>query len=236
MLILLGLTLWQKNNNELVNNFANFIHRSVVLTNKYFDGVVPAQGLLTDFDKEVLDELGKFPSKISASIKKHRYKEALSHLMKLSALGNKYLAETEPWKIIKTDEIRVETILNIALQITASLGVLSCPFLPVTSKKLLKMLNLESLSWSETSINNIDSGHQINEGVHLFKRMDEKIIEEQRVKLKKASQNAMTDLKELEPQKEITTFDDFQKMDIRVGTIIEAEKNKEIQEIIKIKS
>ena len=137
-----------KNNNELVNNFANFIHRSIVLTNKYFGGVVPVKGLLTDFDKEVLDELEKFPSKISASIEKHRYKEALSHLMKLSALGNKYLAETEPWKIIKTDELRVETILNIALQITASLGILSSPFLPVTSKKLLKMLNLESLNLS----------------------------------------------------------------------------------------
>ena len=224
-----------KNNNELVNNFANFIHRSIVLTNKYFGGVVPVKGLLTDFDKEVLDELGTFPSKISTSIEKHRYKEALSHLMKLSALGNKYLAETEPWKIIKTDEVRVDTILNIALQITASLGVLSSPFLPVTSKKLLKMLNLESLSWSEISINNINAGHQINEGVHLFKRMDEKIIEEQRVKLKKASQNTMTDTKKFELQKEITTFDEFQKMDIRVGTIIEAEKIKKSKKLLKLK-
>ena len=224
-----------KNNNELVNNFANFVHRSVVLTNKYCGGVVPAQGELTDFDKDVLNELKKSPSKISNSIEKHRYKEALSQLMKLSALGNKYLTETEPWKVIKLDEKRVESILNIALQITAALGVLSAPFLPETSKNLLKMLNLESFEWGDLSINNIEAGQKINEGVHLFKRMDEKIIKEQREKLEKAKQEAEILNQKVEPQKETTSFDEFQKMDIRVGTIIEAYKIKKSKKLLKLK-
>ena len=224
-----------KNNNELVNNFANFVHRSIVLTNKYWGGIVPAQGKLTDFDKEILEELKKYPSRISDSIEKHRYKEALSYLMKLSALGNKYLTETEPWQHIKEDEARVKTILNISLQITAALGVLSGPFLPKTSEKLLAMLNLASLKWTDVSINNIAAGHKINEGVHLFKRMDEKIIEEQREKLEKAKYEAEILNQKMEPQKETTTFDEFQKMDIRVGTIVEAQKIKKAKKLLKLK-
>lgn len=224
-----------KNNNELVNNFANFVHRSIVLTNKYWGGIVPAQGKLTDFDKEILEELKKYPSRISDSIEKHRYKEALSYLMKLSALGNKYLTETEPWQHIKEDEARVKTILNISLQFTAALGVLSGPFLPKTSEKLLAMLNLTSLKWTDVSINNIEAGHKINEGVHLFKRMDEKIIQEQREKLEKAKQEAESLNQKTEPQKETTSFDEFQKMDIRVGTIIEAEKIKKAKKLLKLK-
>ena len=224
-----------KNNNELVNNFANFVHRSIVLTNKYWGGIVPAQGKLTDFDKEILEELKKYPSRISDSIEKHRYKEALSYLMKLSALGNKYLTETEPWQHIKEDEARVKTILNISLQITAALGVLSGPFLPKTSEKLLAMLNLASLKWTNVSINNIESGHKINEGIHLFKRMDEKIIEEQREKLEKAKYEAEILNQKMEPQKETTTFDEFQKMDIRVGTIVEAQKIKKAKKLLKLK-
>lgn len=224
-----------KNNNELVNNFANFVHRSIVLTNKYWGGIAPAQGKLTDFDKEILEELKKYPSRISDSIEKHRYKEALSYLMKLSALGNKYLTETEPWQHIKEDEARVKTILNISLQITAALGVLSGPFLPKTSEKLLAMLNLASLKWTNVSINNIESGHKINEGIHLFKRMDEKIIEEQREKLEKAKYEAEILNQKMEPQKETTTFDEFQKMDIRVGTIVEAQKIKKAKKLLKLK-
>ncbi|MBO73167.1 MAG: methionine--tRNA ligase [Flavobacteriales bacterium] len=224
-----------KNNNELVNNFANFVHRSLVLTNKYWGGIVPAQGELTDFDKEILEELKKYPFKISDSIEKHRYKEALSHLMKLSALGNKYLTETEPWQHIKEDEGRVKTILNISLQVTAALGVLSGPFLPKTSEKLLAMLNLTSLKWTDVSINNIAAGHKINEGVHLFKRMDEKIIQEQREKLEKAKYEAEILNQKMEPQKETTTFDEFQKMDIRVGTIVEAHKIKKAKKLLKLK-
>ena len=224
-----------KNNNELVNNFANFVHRSIVLTNKYWGGIVPAQGKLTDFDKEILEELKKYPSRISDSIEKHRYKEALSYLMKLSALGNKYLTETEPWQHIKEDEARVKTILNISLQFTAALGVLSGPFLPKTSEKLLAMLNLTSLKWTDVSINNIEAGHKINEGVHLFKRMDEKIILEQREKLENAKHEAEILNQKMEPQKETTTFDEFQKMDIRVGTIVEAHKIKKAKKLLKLK-
>ena len=224
-----------KNNNELVNNFANFVHRSIVLTNKYWGGIVPAQGKLTDFDKEILEELKKYPSRISDSIEKHRYKEALSYLMKLSALGNKYLTETEPWQHIKEDEARVKTILNISLQFTAALGVLSGPFLPKTSEKLLAMLNLTSLKWTDVSINNIEAGHKINEGVHLFKRMDEKIILEQREKLENAKHEAEILNQKMEPQKETTSFDEFQKMDIRVGTIVEAHKIKKAKKLLKLK-
>ncbi len=224
-----------KNNNELVANLGNFVNRALVLTKKYWDGVVPAKGELTEQDKDVIAQLNEFPNKISASIEKHRYKEALAEFMKLSALGNKYLAETEPWKLIKEDEDRVKTIMNIAVQITASLAVLAEPFLPETSSKLKAMLNLSELSWEALSADNISEGHQINKPSLLFERLDDKVVEEQRAKLQAAKEEAEAASKEVEPQKDTTTFDDFQKMDIRVGTIIEAEKIKKAKKLLKLK-
>ena len=224
-----------KNNNELVANLGNFVNRTLVLTQKYWDGVVPAKGELTEQDKEVISQLNEYPVKISSSIEKHRYKEALAEFMKLSALGNKYLAETEPWKLIKEDEGRVKTIMNIAIQITSSLAVLSEPFLPETSNKLRHMINLSELSWESLSEENIKEGHQINKPSLLFERLDNEIVEEQRAKLQKAKEEAEAANKTIEPQKETTTFDVFQKMDIRVGTIVEAEKIKKAKKLLKLK-
>ncbi len=224
-----------KNNNELVANLGNFVNRALVLTNKYWGGVVPSKGELTDLDKDVIAQLNEYPNKISASIEKHRYKEALAELMKLSALGNKYLAENEPWKLIKEDEVRVKTIMNIALQITSALAILSEPFLPETSGNLKEMMNLSGLSWENLSEENIQAGHQINKPSLLFERLDDAVVEEQRAKLQKAKETAEAAAKTLEPQKDTTTFDDFQKMDIRVGTIIEAEKIKKAKKLLKLK-
>ena len=224
-----------KNNNELVANLGNFVNRALVLTTKYWGGVVPGRNELTDLDKDVIVQLNTFPSKISASIEKHRYKEALSELMKLSALGNKYLAETEPWKLIKQDEERVKTIMNIALQITSSLAVLSVPFLPETASKLSEMMNLEGLKWDTLTEDNITEGHQINKPSLLFQRIDDEVVDAQRAKLNQAKEDAEAANKVVEPQKETTSFDEFQKMDIRVGTIIEAEKIKKAKKLLKLK-
>lgn len=224
-----------KNNNELVANLGNFVNRALVLTTKYWGGVVPGRNELTDLDKDVIVQLNAFPNKISASIEKHRYKEALSELMKLSALGNKYLAETEPWKLIKQDEERVKTIMNIALQITSSLAILSVPFLPETANKLSQMINLEGLKWDMLTEDNITEGHQINKPSLLFQRIDDEVVDEQRAKLNQAKEDAEAASKIVEPQKDTTSFDEFQKMDIRVGTIIEAEKIKKAKKLLKLK-
>lgn len=223
-----------KNNNELVANLGNFVNRALVLTNKYWQGEVPEKESLTEQDEAVIDQMNQYPQKISSSIEKHRYKEALGELMKLSSLGNKYLAETEPWKLIKEDENRVKTILNIAVQITAKLSILCEPFLPETSAKLKAMLNLKTLNWESLEEENIPSGHKINTPSLLFERLDDSVVEDQRLKLQKAKEEAEINEKDVEPQKGTTSFDDFQKMDIRVGTIIEAEKIKKAKKLLKL--
>lgn len=223
-----------KNNNELVANLGNFVNRALVLTNKYWDGVVPEKGTLTPEDEKVLQTVAEFPEQISSCIEKHRYKEALAELMKLSALGNKYLAETEPWKLIKTDEARVKTIMYIALQITSTLSVLSEPFLPETSKKLQKMLNLQGIDWMNVGSENLNTGHQINKAELLFSRIDDEVVEEQRAKLTKAKEDAEAENAVLPEQKSTTSFEDFQQMDIRVGTIVAAEKIKKAKKLLKL--
>ena len=224
-----------KNNNELVANLGNFVNRALVLTQKYWGGTIPAQNEVTELDKSVLSYLKSYPSKISTSIEKHRYKEALGEFMKLSALGNKYLAETEPWKLIKTDEARVQTIMNIALQITAALSVLAEPFLPATSKNLKAMMNYDGIAWSAVSDRNIEAGHTISKPSLLFQRIDDDVVEAQRTKLLESKAEAEAAAKVVTPQKDPTTFEDFQKMDIRVGTIIEAEKVKKSKKLLKLK-
>ncbi|MBT7481797.1 MAG: methionine--tRNA ligase [Flavobacteriales bacterium] len=172
-----------RNNNELVAIFGNFINRVVVLTNKYWEGEVPERGDLEDYDKEVLDLLKNFPSKIGYSIEKYRFREALQELMNLARLGNKYLADTEPWKLKKTDEKRTETIMNIALQIAASLSILSEPFLPFSSKKLKEMLNISDLNWEDASKNNLKGKSKINKANLLFPKIEDETIEIQILKL-----------------------------------------------------
>ena len=223
-----------KNNNELVANLGNFVNRALVLTNKYWGGVIPAQGDLTERDQFTLNELAEYPSKIGEAIEKHRYKDALSELMKLSSLGNKYLADEEPWKVIKQDEERVKTIMNIALQITSALAVVAEPFLPETSKKLKEMLAFDGIDWTEVGKENIKAGHQIGKASLLFSRIEDEIVEAQRAKLVAAKEAAEAALKTVAPQKATTTFDEFQKMDIRVGTIVAAEKVKKAKKLLKL--
>ena len=173
-----------RNNNELVAIFGNFINRVVVLTNKYWEGIVPKCNTLEAYDKEVLEKLKAFPDKISASIEKYRFREALGELMNLARLGNKYLADTEPWKLKKTDEKRTETIMNISMQISASLAVLSEPFIPFSSEKLKGLLNLDNMTWKDAGGIIIKDKHKINPATHLFNKIEDEQIEEQLEKLK----------------------------------------------------
>ena len=173
-----------RNNNELVAIFGNFINRVVVLTNKYWDGRVPAQNELDEYDKKVLAKLADFPNKIGDSIEKYRFREALGELMNLARLGNKYLADTEPWKLKKTDEQRTETIMNISMQIAASLGILSEPFLPFTSNKLKTILSLKNVNWNDAGGIIINDTHKINPATHLFNKIEDEQIETQLEKLK----------------------------------------------------
>ncbi|MAO71461.1 MAG: methionine--tRNA ligase [Flavobacteriales bacterium] len=173
-----------RNNNELVAIFGNFINRVVVLTNKYWDGIVPEKSNLEKYDKEVIDSLSKYPDLIGEKIEKYKFKEALQELMKLARLGNKYLADTEPWKLKKINEKRTETIINISLQIAASLSILSEPFLPFTSKKLKGILNVSDLTWQSASTENLNAGSKINKSTLLFSKIEDEIIANQILKLK----------------------------------------------------
>ncbi len=226
-----------RNNNELVAIFGNFINRVVVLTNKYYNGIVPTQGELTDVDRDIINQLKNFPSKISNSIERYRFREALSEMINLARMGNKYLADEEPWKIIKTDEKRVETIMNIALQISAALSIVSEPFLPFTSSKLSSMLNLSDLKWDDVENKEtlIEPGHQINKAELLFEKIEDKDIQIQLDKLEATKKANELENREATPQKETITFEDFQKMDIRIGTIVEAIKVKKAKKLLQLK-
>ncbi|APA64614.1 methionine--tRNA ligase [Maribacter sp. 1_2014MBL_MicDiv] len=234
-----------RNNNELVAILGNFINRVVVLTNKYYDGKIPATGSLTNVDAETLEQLSKYPEIISTSIERYRFREAGQELMNLARLGNKYLADEEPWKVIKVDEERVKTIMNVALQIAAGLAVLSEPFLPFTSNKLKNILNLsssgtersQSLNWNDVSDKEalLKPEHQINKGELLFRKIEDAEVQTQLDKLeatKKANEN---ENKQVMPQKDTITFDDFSKLDMRVGTIIEAEKMAKAKKLLVLK-
>jgi len=172
-----------RNNNELVAIFGNFINRVVVLTNKYWEGVVPKRNDLFDIDNNTLKEMLEYPKKIGDSIEKYRLREGLQELMNLARLGNKYLAETEPWKLKKTDEKRTETIINIAIQISATLSFLCEPFLPYTSQKLKKLLNIDSGSWDTIHHDLIKENHKIKPHEHLFRKIEDQEIEYQLNKL-----------------------------------------------------
>jgi methionyl-tRNA synthetase len=173
-----------RNNNELVAIFGNFINRVVVLTNKYWDGVVPTCNTLDDYDKEVLEKMKAFPDKIGASIEKYRFRESLGEFMNLARLGNKYLADAEPWKLKKINEKRSETIMFVAIQIAALLAILSEPFLPFSSKKLKQILALNNVGWKDAGKEIIPCGHQINKAIHLFDKIEDEKIQEQLEKLK----------------------------------------------------
>jgi len=227
-----------RNNNELVAIFGNFINRVIVLTNKYYGGQVPAAGEFSEVDQETLASLKDFPNTIARSIERYRFREASQELLSLARLGNKYLADEEPWKVIKQDEERVKTIMNVALQIATGLAVLCEPFLPFTSIKLKKMLNIdENLSWNAISEKDvlIKENHQINKAELLFAKIEDKEIEAQLEKLQATKTANEQANKVLEPQKETIEFDDFTKLDMRVGTIIEAEKVAKTKKLLQLK-
>jgi methionyl-tRNA synthetase len=225
-----------RNNNELLAVFGNFVNRTLVLTHKYFEGKVPALDHLTDADKAVLAEMQHFPEKISHSIELYRFREALSELMNLARLGNRYLTENEPWKIFKTDPDRVKTILAVSLEIVARLTVLSEPFLPFTAEKLRKMMRMGSFGWDDAaSPALLVTGHQLGEAILLFEKVEDSMIQQQVQKLldtRKA--NEAEEEKAVKPQKAVIQFDDFTKMDLRVGTILEAEVVPKTKKLLKL--
>ena len=227
-----------RNNNELVAIFGNFINRVVVLTNKYYEGQVPPAGIFTKVDLETLAEIKKYPEIISSSLERYRFREAGQELMNLARLGNKYLADEEPWKVIKQDEERVKTIMFVALQISAALAILSEPFLPFTASKLKAILKSENNnSWADVGTKDtlIAANHQIGQAELLFSKVEDETIQVQLDKLeatKKANENAN---KQIMPQKDTITFEDFSKLDLRVGTIIAAEKMPKANKLLVLK-
>lgn len=227
-----------RNNNELVANYGNFINRVVVLTNKYYNGVIPEPENYNAIDQDVLQSIIEFPDKIANSLERYRFKEAAQIMMDLARLGNKYLAEQEPWKTVKEDEGRTQTIMFVSLQIAAALAVLSEPFLPFTASKLKAMLNLpNNLTWNSIKEDAVQlhPKHQINKASLLFERIDDDVIHKQLDKLaasKLANEQAN---KKVEPQKDTASFEDFTKLDLRVGTIVEAEKMPKTKKLLVLK-
>ena len=226
-----------RNNNELVAIFGNFINRVVVLTNKYYEGIVPKTSGFTSIDQETLAAVKAYPAVIASSIERYRFREASQELMNLARLGNKYLADEEPWKTIKTDGARTKTVMNVALQIASALAVLCEPFLPFTSNKLKGILDSNMNSWEDISTKNvlIEAYHKINKGELLFSKIEDGQIQIQLDKLEASKKANEAANKILEPQKEEIAFDDFTKLDIRVGTIMEAEKMPKTKKLLVLK-
>ena len=223
-----------KNNSELVAIYGNFVNRAVVLTHKFYGGHVPAQGELSDYDKETIATLADFPKKIGDSIENYRFREGLANMMDLARLGNKYLAETEPWKVIKENPVRVETIMNIALQIAANLAILSEPFLPFTAEKLRNQLDLNETTWAETGgADLLPVGTLIGESSLLFEKIEDDTIEKQVKKLQDSKRMNELENTKVPALKETIQYDDFAKMDIRIGTILEAEKLPKSDKLLK---
>ena len=236
-----------RNNNELVAIFGNFINRVVVLTDKYYSGEVPQPGEYSEVDEQTIATLQAYPAVIASSIQKYRFREAQGELMNLARLGNKYLADEEPWKLIKTDEERVKTVMYVALQIASALATLSEPFLPFTSEKLKKILNMEQdqssekategTLWEEISTKEtlLHSGHNIGKAELLFSKIEDEQIQNQLEKLENTKAANAAENKKAEPQKETTSFEEFSKMDMRVGTIVEATKMPKADKLLVLK-
>ncbi|MDP1815965.1 MAG: methionine--tRNA ligase [Leadbetterella sp.] len=230
-----------KNNSELVGIFGNFVNRTVVLTQKFYDGKVPARGELQEVDKQALEALKQLPCDVSDAMKNYKFRDALASMMEIARLGNKYLAETEPWKAIKEDPERVKTIMNIAMQITATLAIVAEPFLPFTSQKLYDQLKLSGWNLNGPKHEWIDAGNadlvpvglEIGSGALLFEKIEDETIDKQVQKLLDAKRMNELEGKTVAPLKENIQFDDFAKLDIRIGTILEAEAVKKSKKLLK---
>jgi len=224
-----------KNNNELLAIFGNFINRTLVLTHKYFEGKVPEITSLTESDKYTLNELALFPDKIAKNIYSYHFRDALSEMMNMARLGNKYLTENEPWKIFKTDIERVKTVINISLQIAANLSIVSEPFIPFTASKIIRIMNLPVLKWADAGKSDLlKPQHVINQPEFLFEKIEDDVIQKQIDKLQKSKEDNVIKNATSEPFKSDITFDDFAKLDLRTGTIIAAEKVAKTKKLLKL--
>ena len=226
-----------RNNSELVAVLGNFVNRALVLTKKYYDGVIPERGALTEYDEATIEELQKIKASLERNIENYHFREALKDAMAYSRIGNKYLADTEPWKVVKTDPERVKTILNIALQITANTAIAIEPFMPFSAEKMLKMLAVDKFGWEQLgSMELMAAGHTIGEAQLLFEKIEDDVIQAQLDKLEasRKAKLAAEAVQNVAEQKAEVTFDDFQKMDIRVSTILEAEKVAKTKKLLKL--
>ena len=225
------------NNNELVAVYGNFVNRALQLTKKYFDGVVPAAGELNDYDRETLKEFADVKEEVEKLLDVFKFRDAQKEAMNLARIGNKYLADTEPWKLAKTDMPRVATILNISLQLVANLAIAFEPFLPFSSEKLRKMLNMDSFDWAELGHTDLlPAGHQLATPELLFEKIEDDVIQAQVDKLlatKKANEAAGY---KANPVKPVISFEDFEKLDIRVGTVLECEAVPKMKKLLKFKN
>ncbi|MBQ0068276.1 MAG: methionine--tRNA ligase [Bacteroidales bacterium] len=225
-----------RNNNELVAILGNFVNRALVLTHKYFGGVIPEAHELQDIDREALNEFKDVKETLGANIENFKFREALKDAMNLARIGNKYLADTEPWKLAKTDMTRVETIMNLALQITANLAIAFEPFLPFSAEKLRGMLNIEACDWNKLGeIDILPAGHAVNKPELLFEKIEDEVIDAQMQRLERIKQeNIVANFKPkaVAPQ---VTIDDFAKLDIRVGTVLECSKVKKSDKLLEFK-
>ncbi len=230
---------WQdyqiKNNSELVGIFGNFVNRALVLTQKHFDNKVPAKGALNDNDLQVIKELTDCKKLVADALNAYRFREATQYMMNLARVGNKYLAETEPWKLVKTDLPRVGTILNIAIQVAANLSVIAEPFLPFTSTKLRTMLGIGELTWKDAGADDLVlAGSTLNEPKLLFEKIEDDVIATQIQKLEDKKNSATAAAEPVEPLKPSIAIDDFGKLDIRIGTVVAAEKMPKSDKLLKL--
>ncbi|WP_304951926.1 methionine--tRNA ligase [uncultured Alistipes sp.] len=226
-----------RNNNELVAVLGNFVNRALVLTQKYFGGIVPACGGLNDYDRETIAEVAAVKGSLEKNIENYHFREALKDAMNIARIGNKYLADTEPWKVVKSDPERVKTILYVALQITANTAVAIEPFMPFSARKILAMLAVDKFDWERLGATDlIPAGHRIGEPALLFEKIEDDVIQRQLDKLEatKAANRAAESAQQAEPQKDAVSFDDFQKMDIRVSTVLAAEKVAKTKKLLKL--
>lgn len=224
-----------KNNNELVAILGNFVNRALVLVQKYYDGKVPAKDKLFDEDREVINKIQHIPAQVEKSLDNYRFREALAHFMELARIGNKYMADTEPWKVIKTDQARVGTILNLSLQVVANLSILGEPFLPITSEKILKMLNINKLNWDQAGkVDLIAEEHMLEQPGLLFEKVEDEAIEAQLAKLKQSSKAPTAEKVEENQYKSEVVFEDFTKLDLRTGTVVAAEKMPKSKKLLKL--
>jgi methionyl-tRNA synthetase len=225
-----------RNNNELVAVLGNFVNRALVLTHKYFEGRVPPVAALNDADRAALAELPRLKEAVEYNLDNFRFREALKSMMEMARLGNKYLADNEPWKVIKTDAERVGTVLNISLQITANLAIVAQPFLPFSAIKMAGFINLGTSLWKDAGRGDIlEAGHVLGEASLLFEKIEDEAIDLQLLRLQQTKEKNLQVTAVAKPQKEDISYDDFSRMDIRIGTILEAVKVPKTKKLMQLK-